>query len=193
MSLPHGYSAICGCDSVESRTDESGTCTWDFSIRKTCAAGIGWAVGTFLHAHSQEMLRVHTSPHLGALAPSVCVGISRAMSVARSFLLDLVHDSEKVDKALPISRLPHSPRYSSLQADVRARCSRGKQLHSLVRDSRLMLPPGVQILLLPQPLFGHFPWGPWLSFYGLVVLGCECAHDGRRSQLVSFARILYFL
>jgi len=41
---------------------------------------------------------------------------------------------------------------------------------------------GLQLLLLPEPLAGQFPWGPWLSFYGIVILGSECAHDGRRCR-----------
>jgi hypothetical protein len=41
---------------------------------------------------------------------------------------------------------------------------------------------GIQMLLLPEPLTGQFPWGPWLSFYGIIILGSECAHDGRRQN-----------
>jgi hypothetical protein len=43
---------------------------------------------------------------------------------------------------------------------------------------------GIQILLLPEPLTGLFPWGPWLSFYGIIILGSECAHDGRRCPVL---------
>ncbi len=76
-------------------TDDSGGCTWDFVINKACAGGVGWAVGNFIHAHSQGALRVYTSPHLAAFAQSVCVGVARSLSIARSFLADVVHVNEK--------------------------------------------------------------------------------------------------
>ncbi len=125
ISLPQGYSAICGCDRVESRTDDSGACTWDFTIHKACAGGIGWAVGIFSHVHSQEMLKVFTSPHLAALSPSVCVGVSRSLHIARAFLLELVHVNEKAQ--LPTFSLPFSLFIflTFFKAEIRSRCSRG--------------------------------------------------------------------
>jgi hypothetical protein len=124
ISLPQGYSAICGCDRLEARTDDSGGCTWDFTIHKACAGGIGWAIGIFAHVHSQETLKVFASPHLAALSPSVCVGVSRSLHIARSFLLELVHVNEKVPR-LPLLPSGLVSLLTFVQAEVRSRCSRG--------------------------------------------------------------------
>ena len=196
ISLPQGYTAICGCDSVEVRSDESGGSTWDFLIRKACAGGVGWAVGSFALAHTQEALRVYTSPHLVALAPSVCVGVSRALSVSRSFLLDLVHLSEKAPPpptSPPLPPVPHHVHHLNPPPlpSRRPMCARSAlvvstvQLHTHMASYVYHAWAGLQLLLLPEPLAGQFPWGPWLSFYGIVILGSECAHDGRRCRFCS--------
>ena len=94
-------------------------------VTPSAAAGIGWAVGIFSHVHSQEMLKVFTSPHLAALSPSVCVGVSRSLHIARAFLLELVHVNEKAQ--LPTFSLPFSLFIflTFFKAEIRSRCSRG--------------------------------------------------------------------
>lgn len=87
----------------------------------------------------------------------------------------------------PLSILPYPDLL--LKAEVRARGSRGTSCLLPASSLRSDHSSGIQLLLLPEPLSGQFPWGPWLSFYGIIILGSECAHDGRRCKPLFFVSL----